>query len=63
MNGTPFFIELSIDPVKEKGEIVGVIGQINNVTERVLMEKQLETYARTDSLTGLLNRNYLDFLY
>lgn len=61
MNGTPFFIELSIDPVREKGEIVGVIGQINNVTERILMEKQLETYARTDSLTGLLNRNYLDF--
>lgn len=61
MNGTPFFIELSIDPVRDKDEIVGVIGQINNVTERILMEKQLETYARTDSLTGLLNRNYLEF--
>lgn len=40
---------------------MGVIGQINNVTERILLEKQLETYARTDLLTGLLNRNYLEF--
>ena len=61
MNGTPFFIELSIDPVRDKDEIVGVIGQINNVTERILLEKQLEAYARTDALTGLLNRNYFEF--
>lgn len=61
MNNVPFFIELSIDPVKEDGKTVGVIGLINNVTERILLEKKLEAYARTDSLTGLLNRNYLEF--
>lgn len=58
----PIFLDFKMEPVRNKeGKIIGVIGILNDITERILLEKKLESYARTDSLTGLYNRFYLDY--
>lgn len=59
--GRTEFLELIKNPVRDdNGKIIGIVGLINDVTEKVLLEKQLEMYARTDMLTGLYNRRYLE---
>lgn len=58
----PIFLEFKMEPVfDDNNEIMGVIGIMNDITERIVLEKKLETFARTDILTGLFNRFYLDF--
>lgn len=58
----PIFLDFKMEPVRDKNnKIIGVIGILSDITERILLEKKLETYARTDSLTGLYNRFYLDY--
>ena len=60
--GTTEFLELIKNPVRDdNGKIIGIVGLINDVTEKVLLERKLETYARTDMLTVLYNRRYLDY--
>ena len=60
--GTTEFLDLIKNPVRDdNGKIIGIVGLINDVTEKVLLERKLETYARTDMLTGLYNRRYLDY--
>ena len=60
-DGVTEFLELIKNPVRDDdGNIIGIVGLINNVTEKVLLEKKLEKYAHTDMLTGLYNRNYFE---
>lgn len=60
-DGVTEFLELIKNPVRDdEGNIIGIVGLINNVTEKVLLEKKLEKYAHTDLLTGLYNRNYFE---
>ena len=60
--GKTEFLELIKNPVRDdNGKIIGIVGLINDVTEKVLLERKLEMYARTDMLTGLYNRRYLDY--
>lgn len=60
-DGYTEYLELIKNPVRDDdGNIIGIVGLINDVTEKVKLEKELETYARTDMLTGLFNRRYLD---
>jgi len=60
-DGVTEFLELIKNPVRnEDGDIIGIVGLINDVTEKKLLEKKLEMYAHTDMLTGLYNRDYLD---
>lgn len=55
------YLELIKRPVRnERDEIIGIVGLINDVTGRVLMEKGIEKQARTDMLTGLGNRAALE---
>lgn len=42
-----------------EGKIIGIVGLIGDITERVRLEKQAENWAVHDDLTGLYNRNYL----
>lgn len=42
-----------------EGKIIGIVGLIGDITERVRLEKQAENWAVHDELTGLYNRNYL----
>ncbi|NLY83909.1 MAG: GGDEF domain-containing protein [Acholeplasmataceae bacterium] len=55
------YLEINKHPVRnEKDEIIGIVGLIIDVTDRVLMEKELRNRARTDMLTGLGNRDALE---
>ena len=56
----PCFFEIKKRPVMKDGSIIGIIGVINDVTDRVLLERQLEELSFRDKLTGLYNRNYLE---
>ncbi|MBQ6342362.1 MAG: diguanylate cyclase [Anaerolineaceae bacterium] len=67
--GTDYIIEENIDGVQEflqlikrpvfdeNGRISGIIALINNVTDHQLLKMELERRARTDTLTGLLNKS------
>ena len=43
-----------------KGELVGIVGIVDEITERKRLEKEVERLTFHDSLTGLYNRNYLE---
>ena len=53
------FLELIKEPVRDDdGNITGIVGLINNVTEQQLLKFELERRSKTDALTGLFNRRY-----
>lgn len=54
------YLEIIKAPIFENEKVIGIVGLINDVTKKVLLEQQLETYASTDTLTGLFNRRYFD---
>ena len=62
------FLEIIKEPIRdENGKVSGIVALINNVTEQQLLKMELEKSAKTDQLTGLLNRrffqDYLPTLY
>ena len=70
--GTSYIIEINTDGIQEfmelikrpvfdaDGNVTGIIALINDVTEAELLKRELERRARTDELTGLLNRRAFD---
>ena len=59
-DGSLFWHELSIAPVPdEHGDTTHFVGIINDITDRIHYEEQLERHANCDLLTGLANRNLL----
>ena len=56
----PCFFEIKKRPVIKDGSIIGIIGVVNDVTDRVLLERQLEELSFRDKLTDLYNRNYME---
>lgn len=53
------YYQIKKNPVVLEGKIIGIVGLIGDITERVRLEKQAENWAIHDELTGLYNRNYL----
>lgn len=59
-DGTVFWNDLLIAPVRnDAGEVTHFIGIVNDVTEIINYQQQLERQANYDALTGLANRNLL----
>ena len=57
-DGIREFLQLIKRPVyDEQGRISGIIALINNVTDHQLLKLELEKRAKTDTLTGLLNKS------
>ena len=54
------YFEIRKNPVFIKGELVGIVGIVDEITERKRLEKEVERLTFHDSLTGLYNRNYLE---
>ena len=61
-NGESLYFEIKKNPVRDtKGKIIGVVGIVCDVTERIRLEKKVEELSIIDSLTGTFNRNYLNY--
>ena len=61
-DGTQFWNELTISPVKDASgaQTTHFVSVINDVSDRLNYQKELEYQATHDSLTGLANRNLLN---
>ncbi|MDE6092565.1 MAG: diguanylate cyclase [Ruminococcus sp.] len=60
-DGTREFFEVIKQPTRdEKGTVTGIIGLINNVTERELLRISLEESAMIDDMTGVYNRRFFE---
>ncbi|WP_339878385.1 EAL domain-containing protein [Pseudidiomarina gelatinasegens] len=60
-DGTPFWNELIISPVRDSnGEVTHFVGLQNDISERVEREEKLAFHAEHDVLTGLPNRTALE---
>ncbi|MDN7124917.1 EAL domain-containing protein [Pseudidiomarina sp. 1APP75-32.1] len=60
-DGTPFWNDLIISPVRDGGEkVTHFIGLLSDITERVTRQEELEYLAKHDVLTHLPNRNALE---
>ncbi|MBR4474641.1 MAG: diguanylate cyclase [Oscillospiraceae bacterium] len=56
--GKQEFLQLIKRPVYDQdGKISGIIALINDVTDHQLLKRELEKRAKTDTLTGLLNKS------
>ena len=59
-NGTEFWNELSLSPIRdEHGVVTHFVSIFNDVTDRVRYEQELRHHVTHDTLTGLANRTLL----
>lgn len=56
------YYEIKKNAVRDSdGNIIGIVGIVSNVTNRVRLEKQVEKLSIMDGLTQAYNRNYLKY--
>lgn len=57
-DGVQEFMEIIKRPVRDdKGRITGIVGLINDVTQKELLKQRLQQASTTDGLTGVFNRS------
>ncbi|RUO63618.1 EAL domain-containing protein [Pseudidiomarina insulisalsae] len=59
-DGTPFWSDLLISPVRDGGRVTHFVGLLSDITDRVEREEALEFLAKHDVLTRLPNRSALE---
>jgi diguanylate cyclase (GGDEF)-like protein/PAS domain S-box-containing protein len=57
-NGEVFAVQLSVTPMHENGQLVGVEVVFQDIARRKAMEQELKRMATTDPLTGVANRRH-----
>lgn len=55
-----FWCGVDFQYIREKGTLLRVIGRIQDIEEQIQQEEHLLTISRTDRLTGLLNKSYVE---
>ena len=61
MEDKTYYYEIKKDAVRDdKGGIIGIVGVVNDVTEKMELQKQVEQFYMTDPVTKLYNRKYLE---
>jgi diguanylate cyclase (GGDEF)-like protein/PAS domain S-box-containing protein len=55
-NGTFLPVQLSVTPMRENGQVIGVTVVFQDIAERKAMQQDLTRLATTDPLTGVANR-------
>lgn len=56
IDGSISYLELIKEPIFEDNKVIGIVGLINDVTEKTLFEQKLKELNSTDALTRLYNR-------
>ena len=60
VEGERHYIEVIKNPIyNDEGEVIGIIGICNDVTELIFAREKYEQLSLHDSMTGLYNRNYM----
>ncbi|MGL5979262.1 MAG: diguanylate cyclase domain-containing protein [Erysipelotrichaceae bacterium] len=56
-----YYYNISKQPVmNEANQCIGVVGIVNDITEQIKLQKEIEQRSITDALTKAYNRSYLD---
>ncbi len=56
------YFEIKKNAVRDKqGNIIGIVGIVSDVTDRVVAEKKIESLSFIDNLTRVYNRNYFNY--
>jgi diguanylate cyclase (GGDEF)-like protein/PAS domain S-box-containing protein len=59
--GKSYHYEIAKQPVRNAdGEIIGLTGIVNDVTERVELQEKTRLFSVTDCMTGIFNRSYYE---
>lgn len=63
-DGEPQYLKIVKEPVRDQsGNIIGIVGEITDVTVQVIHERKIEELSRLDLQTGLQNNNaYLSWI-
>lgn len=60
-NGEKYYYEIIKTPViNSEGDLIGILGLINDVTEMKRLQEELRLMSITDKLTGVYNRAYFE---